>query len=319
VAVTGQPRVVVLRALKLGDFLTAVPALRALRCAHPEHRLVLAAPAAIESLAMLSGAVDEVIDTAPLASLDRRLDGADVAVNLHGKGPSSTRRLAETRPARLIAFRHPRVPATEGQPEWRDDEHEVALWCRLLEENGIPADAGDLLLERPDVAVPDGAPGATVIHPGASAAARRWPLDRWAEVARAERRAGRDVLVTGGPDEVRIARKLAAMARLPERTVIAGTTGLVELAAIVAVAGRVASADTGIAHLASAYRTPSVVLFGPTSPSRWGPPAGGPHAVIWKGSVGDANADTVDPGLLEIDVREVIDALAQLTAASQPV
>jgi ADP-heptose:LPS heptosyltransferase len=120
------------------------------------------------------------------------------------------------------------------------------------------------------------------------------------------------VLITGGPDEVRIARKLAAMARLPEQTVLAGRTDLLQLAAIVAVAGRVASADTGIAHLASAYGTPSVVLFGPTAPARWGPPANGPHTVIWKGSTGDANADGVDPGLLAIDGREVVDAMARL-------
>lgn len=317
-ALSDPRRVIALRALKLGDFLTAVPALRALKRAHPDHRLVLAAPARIEPLARLSGTVDEVIDTEPLASLDRRLDGADLAVNLHGKGPSSTRRLAETKPGRLIAFRHTRVLETEGQPEWRDDEHEAERWCRLLAENGIPADPTDLTLDRPDVDLPDVAPGATLIHPGASAPARQWPLERWAEVARAERRAGRRVLITGGPDEVRIARKLAALARLPEDTVIAGQTNMLELAGLVAVAGRVASADTGVAHLASAYGTPSVILFGPTSPSRWGPPGDGPHTVIWKGSTGDANADTVDPGLLAIEVREVIEALA-LVGANEPV
>lgn len=78
-----------LRALGLGDLLTSVPALAALADAFPDHRRVLAAPSALGPLARLSGAVDEVVGSAPLAPLDRSLHGAAVAVNLHGRGPQS--------------------------------------------------------------------------------------------------------------------------------------------------------------------------------------------------------------------------------------
>jgi ADP-heptose:LPS heptosyltransferase/uncharacterized protein YjbJ (UPF0337 family) len=292
--------VVAYRALGLGDFLTGVPALRALRRAFAGDRLVLAAPRAIEPLAALSGAVDAVADTAPLGPPPT---GAAVAVNLHGRGPQSHRVLQASKPRRLIAFAC--AAAGHAGPKWRAGEHEPARWCRLLNEAGIPADPDDLDLPRPPVRSP--APGATVVHPGAASPARRWPPERWAAVARAEVAAGRDVVVTGGPAERELAEAVAA--GLPATTVLAGRTDLLELAALVAEAGRVLCGDTGVAHLATAYRVPSVVLFGPTPPQEWGPPAGRPwHRALWAGRRGDPHARTPDAGLLEITVADVLAA-----------
>jgi ADP-heptose:LPS heptosyltransferase/uncharacterized protein YjbJ (UPF0337 family) len=295
--------VVAYRALGLGDFLAGVPALRALRRAYAEERLVLAAPRALEPLATLSRAVDAVADTQPLGPPPAR---AAVAVNLHGRGPQSHRVLRASQPGRLIAFAN-RVVGHDG-PEWRAGEHEPARWCRLLRECGIPADPDDLELDPPPVRSP--APGATVVHPGAASPARRWPPERWAAVARAEAGAGREVVVTGGPDEVEPARAVAAAAGLPDSAVLAGRTDLLSLAALVAEAGRVLCGDTGVAHLATAYRVPSVALFGPTPPQEWGPPRGRPwHRALWAGRRGDPHAHTPDPGLLEITVADVLAAL----------
>lgn len=310
-------RVVVLRALGLGDLLTAVPALRALAAAFPAHRRVLAAPASLAPLAMLSGAVDGVVDTGPLTPLGRELVDADVAVNLHGRGPESHRVLMGARPRRMIAFTHPEVPETFGCPDWHEEEHEVVRWCRLLRENGIPADPADLDLTRPAV-TPAATDQATVIHPGAASPARRWPPERWARVAAREAAAGRPVVVTGGVNEVPLAREVARRAGLSEGAVVAGTTDLLALASVVGRARRLLCADTGVAHLATALRTPSVVLFGPVPPSRWGPPPERRwHRALWAGRVGDPHGDRPDPGLLRISVDDVLEALETLPDAKR--
>jgi ADP-heptose:LPS heptosyltransferase len=314
------PAVVVLRALGLGDLLTAVPALRALADAFPRHPRLLATPAGLAPLARASGAVDEVVPAEGLDEpLHQRLHGAGLAVNLHGRGPESSDRLLATGPRRLVAFAHPAVPASSQGPRWRPDEHEVVRWCRLLEESGIAADPTRLDLELPPGPVPHGVQGATLIHPGAASPARRWPPERFAQVARSELAQGRWVVVTGGPDEAALAGEVAAQAGLPESAVHAGHGGVLTIARMVAAADRVVCGDTGVAHLATALRTPSVVLFGPTSPALWGPPPDRPwHRALWAGTSGDAHGRRPDPGLLAIGVDQVVEALVDLPAAEAP-
>jgi ADP-heptose:LPS heptosyltransferase len=306
-----RPALVVLRALGLGDLLTAVPALKALASAVPGRRVILAPAALAEVVAAPLGY--DVLDVngvhAVPATLPPEAAACDVAVNLHGRGPQSHEALRRLRPGSLIAF------AAEGHdgPPWREDEHEVRRWCRLLEQHGIPADPSALDVRPPSVPPPEPARGATLIHPGAASGARRWPLDRWASVIAAELAAGRRVAITGGRGEVDLARALAAAAGLRDDVVLAGRTTVAELAAAVASAERVVCGDTGVAHLATALGTPSVVLFGPTAPARWGPPRDRPiHRALWAGRTGDPHAAEADPGLLAIAPQMVIDELATL-------
>lgn len=303
---------VVLRALGLGDFLTAVPALRALRKARPEHRLVLAAPDPLRPLAALSAVVDAIHPTDGLEEYRTPDDPVDIAVNLHGKGPQSHRALVTSGPRELLAFACPALSYVG--PRWHDEEHEVHRWCRLVSAGwGIGADPADLLLERP--AVPSIAPGAVVVHPGAAYPSRRWPAERFAEVARRLDAAGHRVVVTGSAAERSLADEVSSLAGLPPGSVLAGGTDLAGLAALVAGARLVVSGDTGIAHLASAYATPSVVLFGPTPPSQWGPPPNGPHVAIWHGTgKGDPWGGSVDPALSRIEVHEVLEEAGRLLA-----
>ncbi len=320
-----RPAVLVLRALGTGDLLTAVPALRALRRGLPDHELLLAAPAGLAPLARLTGCVDRLLPTTARdrevpADLPPAAGRPALAVNLHGSGPASHRLLARLDPGALWAFRHPSVPGVPG-PAWLPDEHERHRWCRLLRWYGLAADPDDLRIDPPDTAgAPDAVayPPPVVLHPGAQAPSRRWPVDRFAAVAREVRRAGRPVVVTAGPGEETLARAVAERAGLAPSAVRGGADGLPfdTLCALLAGAACVVVGDTGIAHLATALGARSVVLHGPVSPALWGPPQDdGRHTVLWHpdpgdaGRPGDPHADRPDPRLLRIGVDEVVAAV----------
>lgn len=302
----GRPPVVALRALGLGDLLCGLPALRALRAAYPMHRLLLAAPAALGPLALASGAVDGLVDVGGLGDA-APLPPSAIAVNLHGRGPQSHRLLARNRPLRMMGFGC--GAAGFAGPPWRPGEPEVERWCRMLGWYGIPADPRRRELRvRPDPRHV----GAAVVHPGASAASRRWPASRYARVVRALRAAGLPVVVTGGPDEIGLAHRVAGGSGCDGVAVLAGRTGSLELARIVAAARVVVSGDTGVAHLAGAVGAPSVTLYGPVSPHEWGPPPAPRHRVLWAGLRGDPHGEVPHAGLLAIPVEAVLDALSAL-------
>ncbi|MFJ4819052.1 glycosyltransferase family 9 protein [Streptomyces sp. NPDC088801] len=315
-----RPRLLVLRALGLGDLLAGVPALRALRRAHPEHELVLATPAELAPVAEATGAVDRLLPAAaPGRAVPRTLDWTgpppDIAVDLHGNGPPSHRLLLGLRPLKLLAFAHPDLPGTDG-PSWHPEEHERDRWCRLLRAYGMDADPGDLLLPRPQSASP--APGAVVLHPGAGSPARCWPVERYAAVAAELRARGLRVVVTGGPAEGDLVARLAQRAGLPDTDVFDGGLPFERLSALVAGAYAVISGDTGIAHLAVAHGTRSVTLFGPVAPSRWGPPADPRHRALWYGPEGDPHGRRPDSALLRISVEDVLRAVDELPGTPRP-
>lgn len=299
-----RPIQLVLRALNLGDLLVAVPALRALRRARPEHRLVLAAPGVLAPLAAQIGGIDEVLDTPVPGALRWGGPAPDVAVNLHAGDPQSYAVLDATGPRTRIGFAAPGWPGPAARDV--DDVHERARWCAMLADHDVPADADDLFLD-PPAAEPGPAP--VLVAPGA-AAARRWPAARFAEVVTALHRARHPVLLTGTSDERPMALDVARTAGLSLVRVLAGRTTLPELCALVGGAALVIGGDTGVAHLASAYRVPSVVLFGPRPPARWGPPAGGPHVVLGDAAQrrGEADAADPDPALLAVSVGDVLAA-----------
>ena len=301
-----MPSALALRAAGIGDLLTVVPALRALRRTH--HVRLATTPTLLDFARWLRVADD----VQPVATLDDPpAPPADLAVNLHGSGPESHRWLLRSGSEALLSFRNPSVPASVRGPRWDADEHEVHRWCRLLTTAGIEADPDDLDLEPETAVVPLG--DRIVVHVGAGSAARRWPIDRWDVVVRA---LGSDVVLTGDERDRPEALELAERAGIDPHAVVAGSTSLIELAAIVGRASLLLAGDTGVGHLATAFGRPSVLLFGPTPPAIWGPPPERRrHVALWHGATGDPHGHTPHTGLLSITPGEVLDAADRARAA----
>lgn len=302
-----KPELLVLRALKLGDLLVAVPALKGLRRAYPGHRLRYAAQGWLEEALGLVGGFELL----PTHGLDEPLavepGRVDVAVNLHGSGPESQGRIEALKARQTVCHQSKH----RDGPPWRPELHERERWVRLLEWHGIEADPLDVKLNTPGI--PSPVPGATVLHVGAAYGSRLWPAERFAAVASALAAAGHRVVLTGSASERERAEEVCRRAGLPHTTVLAGALGLGEFAATIEAARLVVSADTGAAHLASAYATPSVVLFGPAPPEIWGPPPG-PHIVLTRADLrrGDTFAAQPDPALLAVQVPDVMAAVRGL-------
>ena len=113
-----------------------------------------------------------------------------------------------------------------------------------------------------------------LINPGAAWPNKRWPPERFGELAAFLRDAcGLTPVVLWGPGEEALAD--AVVAASADAAVAAPPTRVADLVALARAAALVVSGDTGPLHIATAVGTPTVSLFGPTDPERNGPYRGG--------------------------------------------
>ena len=190
--------------------------------------------------------------------------------------------------------------------------HDADRYAALLGPLGVaPPGANDYRLQPPEHLLNaaaqrlSSAPNPIALIPGsANDPRRRWPIDRFAQLADLlAQRDGSTPVLLGSPAEVALTRAVAERATVTCLD-LAGTD-LHELTALLASCLAVVSNDTGPAHLAAALGRPTVVLYGPTDVRRTG--VRGPatrRLVARSGSV------------LEHDVDSVVDAL--LSATREP-
>ncbi|MGC1976767.1 MAG: glycosyltransferase family 9 protein [Candidatus Sulfotelmatobacter sp.] len=149
-----------------------------------------------------------------------------------------------------------------------------------------------------------------ILNPGAGWGAKRWPAERYGEVARRLADQGVRSILNYGPGEEELARKAdAASGGIAE----AMSCSVSELIALTRRARIFIGGDTGPLHLAAALRVPVVAIFGPTDPARNGPY--GTRSVVLRSAesvTSHARRAEPDEGLLTIGSDEVLAAAREL-------
>jgi len=117
--------------------------------------------------------------------------------------------------------------------------------------------------------------GIIVIHPDASSASKRWPKERFGQLAgRLAKESDKKVILVAGKGSESLTQ---AVARSANGDILdwGGQLNIRELAALIKRSALVISNDSGPMHIASAVGTPVIAIFGRTQPGlgsvRWGP------------------------------------------------
>jgi ADP-heptose:LPS heptosyltransferase len=301
-------KVALLRASRIGDFLCAVPAFRALRAALPEAEITMITLPLLRELALRSPYLDRVIPFPGFPGIAEQFFDArgclgflqamqverfDLAIQMQGSGVHSNPFTLLLGARATAGFVRPgegpgRLDAALPYPE---GGHEVSRPLALAAFLGAPAHgtatefplwpadhtAADTLLR--DAAMP-----LIGLHPSARDAGRRWPPERFAATGAALLRRHGGTLVLLGDAEARATAR-ALRAALPADLArrcrdLTGATTLPALGAVIARLAVLVTNDSGPAHIAYALGAPTVTIFGSSNPEAYGPPRAGPFRVV---------------------------------------
>jgi lipopolysaccharide heptosyltransferase II len=294
-------RLLCIRLDSLGDVLMMTPAIRALRSGRPGRRITLLTSPSGAAVTQLIPEIDDVlvyeapwVKSSPLRlasdvdqALIRRLragrfDAAVIFTTFSQSAlPAALLTFLANIPLRLAhCHEKPYGLLTDWIPDPEPEQairHEVRRQLDLVATVGASTDDERLSLRVPhhvqvsmgsnlrELGLDDGRPWA-VLHPGSTAASRRYPPELFAEVVRRLTMThGWRIVMTGSDDERTLAREIADRAGVAVHN-LAGELDLAGLAALIARAPVLITNNTGPAHIAAAVGTPLVCLYALTNP-----------------------------------------------------
>jgi lipopolysaccharide heptosyltransferase II len=290
-------RILCVRLDSMGDVLMTTPAIAALRAAGPRITLLTSSAGAL--VAGLVPDIDDVIrydapwmkatpprrdaaaDSALIQRLTERRFDAAVIFTVYSQDPlpaALTCFLAGI-PLRLAHCReNPYQLLTDWVPDpepTREIRHEVRRQLDLVASAGFAVQGEHLRLCVPLPArsrvqrllrSADLPSRWVLVHPGSTAASRRYPPEHFAAAAAAlSLRCGHDIVFSGSEADVPLVEDIRERMRCPSRS-FAGKLDVAELAALIEATPLFIGNNSGPAHIAAAVGTPLVDLYALTNP-----------------------------------------------------
>jgi ADP-heptose:LPS heptosyltransferase len=297
------PTVLAIRLRQLGDVLSTLGSMRALKGAAPGHRIVFVADGAYHALLRRVDFIDELLAEPPKSGglagwvayagyieSVRRLQACCV-LDFHSNTRSAVLSFLSGSPVRVgfdvrvrKAFYTDIVPRTvlrDGKPSPRNSHQSALALVRRAGFEGAEGEAertipttteewreGRRLLAMagvPDAALASGC--VVGLNPGDPYPAKAWPAEMFGRLAEMLRDDGLSLVVLWGPGESGVAQRIAQAAAGAAH--VAPALSLDQLPGVLTNLGALVTIDSGLKHLAVAVGVPTVTLFGPTSPLEW--------------------------------------------------
>ena len=298
-------KIIVFRALQLGDWLCAVPAIRALRHAYPDAEITLCgllwSTLLVERFPVYfdrfihfpgyPGLPEQAFDPRTFPGFLEEVQGRqfDLALQLQGNG-SVVNAMVELFGARYTAgyyFQGHYYPDNGLFMEYPNGGSEIERHLKLMNHLGIPSQGNHLEFpitekdqqEFAELDLDIQAGNYVCIHPGSRGSWRQWPTEYFAALADYSYESGYIPVITGTKDELAITA--AVVKQMKHSPVLAaGKTSLGAAALLIKNARALVSNCTGVSHMAAAFETQSIVISMDGEPERWAPVNRNVHYVI---------------------------------------
>ena len=286
-------RVLIVRLRSIGDTVLSTPSLFALKRFLPHASVDILLEDWVAPVLDEFPHVDNVIrlerkSTSARARVARQLraNNYDVVYNLHG-GTTATLMTRATGASHRVGYQtyqyarlHNHLSPSSSSLWGQDKTHSVEQQLALLGWTGVPVsdrpptqlavapEAAATIEARLQSAGSIAAPFA-VIHPAAAFATKQWAADKFGLVAQDLRNRGLAVIAITTVNEKPIIDEMNKNTAAPAAALT--DLSLPEITALLARARVFIGNDSGIAHIAAAVKTPSVVIFGSSNTAHWRP------------------------------------------------
>ncbi len=288
-------KIAVFRALQLGDMLCVVPAIRALRLAYPHAEItLLGLPWAQTFVERFNNYFDRFIHFPGCKGLPEQLydeqslrgfvkqmkkEKFDLVLQMQGNG-TIVNPLMFLFDAKHVAgfYNDESYIASDLFLKYPGRAHEIKRHLALMNFLGIKSAGTELEfpLHKKDydsyerLLIPITKKHYVVVHPGSRGTWRQWPPKFFAALADYCIEQGLTVIVTGTNDEKEITQELIKCMQHPAID-LTGKTNLGAIAVLLQNAFMLIANCTGVSHIASAVKTPSVIISMDGEPERWAP------------------------------------------------